>query len=163
LVNGIQAAAGRVMAAIQNLAQRAKNAFASVMDIHSPSRVFRAFGGYITQGLALGVNQGASLPVNRVAQLAGSLKSRFAERMGGFRSDLSARLSASADGLRQARSERQAQPQGAGDSVVVHFAPTINTSGGGNRQEIETALQMGLREFEQLFRRMMAERERRAY
>lgn len=163
LVNGIQAAAGRVMAAIQNLAQRAKNAFASVMDIHSPSRVFRAFGGYITQGLAIGVNQGASLPVSRVAQLAGSLKNRFAERMGGFRSDLSARLSAGADGLRQARSEQQAQQQGAGDSVVVHFAPTINTSGGGNRQEIETALQMGLREFEQLFRRMMAERERRAY
>ena len=163
LVNGIQAAAGRVMAAIQNLAQRAKNAFASVMDIHSPSRVFRAFGGYITQGLAIGVNQGAPLPVNRVAQLAGSLKNRFAERMGGFRSDLSARLSAGAEGLHQARSERQAQQQGAGSgSMVVHFSPTINAAG-GNRQEIETALQMGLREFEQLFRRMMAERERRAY
>ena len=163
LVNGIQAAAGRVMAAIQNLAQRAKNAFASVMDIHSPSRVFRAFGGYITQGLAIGVNQGAPLPVSRVAQLAGSLKNRFAERMGGFRSDLSARLSAGADGLRQARSEQQAQQQGANSgSVVVHFAPTINAPS-GNRQEIETALQMGLREFEQLFRRMMAERERRAY
>ena len=163
LVNGIQAAAGRVMAAIQNLAQRAKNAFASVMDIHSPSRVFRAFGGYITQGLAIGVNQGAPLPVSRVAQLAGSLKNRFAERMGGFRSDLSARLSAGADGLRQARSEQQTQQQGANSgSVVVHFAPTINAPS-GNRQEIETALQMGLREFEQLFRRMMAERERRAY
>ena len=77
LVNGIQAAAGHVMAAIQNLAQRAKNAFASVMDIHSPSRVFRAFGGYITQGLAIGVNQGAPLPVSRVTQLAGSLKNRI--------------------------------------------------------------------------------------
>ena len=163
LVNGIQAAAGRVMAAIQNLAQRAKNAFASVMDIHSPSRVFRAFGGYITQGLAIGVNQGAPLPVSRISQLAGSLKNRFAERMGGFRSDLSARLSAGADGLRQARSEQQAQQQGANSgSMVVHFSPTINAAG-GNRQEIETALQMGLREFEQLFRRMMAERERRAY
>ena len=83
--------------------------------------------------------------------------------MGGFRSDLSARLSAGAEGLRQARSERQAQQQGAGSgSMVVHFSPTINAAG-GNRQEIETALQMGLREFEQLFRRMMAERERRAY
>ena len=83
--------------------------------------------------------------------------------MGGFRSDLSARLSAGADGLRQARSEQQAQQQGANSgSVVVHFAPTINAPS-GNRQEIETALQMGLREFEQLFRRMMAERERRAY
>ena len=83
--------------------------------------------------------------------------------MGGFRSDLSARLSAGADGLRQARSERQQAQQGTGSGgVVVHFAPTINAAG-GNRQEIETALQMGLHEFEQLFRRMMAERERRAY
>jgi len=82
--------------------------------------------------------------------------------MGGFRSDLSARLSASADGLRQARGERQAQALGAGDNVVIHFNPTINAAG-GNPREIETALQMGLREFEQLFRRMMAERERRAY
>ena len=83
--------------------------------------------------------------------------------MSGFRSDVSARLSASAEGLRQARSERQAQSaSGNGGSVVIHFNPTINAAG-GNPREIESALQMGLREFEQLFRRMMAERERRAY
>ena len=166
LINGIKAKMGEAVATIQGFAAKIKGAFTGSkgMDIHSPSRVFRAYGGYITEGLAIGVNQGASLPVSRVAQLAGSLKNRFAERMGGFRSDLSARLSAGADGLRQARSEQQAQQQGASSGgVVVHFAPTINTSGGGNRQEIETALQMGLREFEQLFRRMMAERERRAY
>lgn len=164
LINGIKAKMGEAVAAIQGFAAKIKGAFTGSkgMDIHSPSRVFRAYGGYITEGLAIGVNQGASLPVNRVAQLAGSLKSRFAERMGGFRSDLSARLSASADGLRQARGERQAQALGAGDNVVIHFNPTINAAG-GNPREIETALQMGLREFEQLFRRMMAERERRAY
>lgn len=164
LINGIKAKMGEAVAAIQGFAAKIKGAFTGSkgMDIHSPSRVFRAYGGYITEGLAIGVNQGASLPVNRVAQLAGSLKSRFAERMGGFRSDLSARLSASADGLRQARGERQAQALGAGDNVVIHFNPTINAAG-GNPREIETALQMGLREFEQLFRRMMAEHGRRAY
>ena len=165
LINGIKAKMGEAVAAIQGFAAKIKGAFTGSkgMDIHSPSRVFRAYGGYITEGLAIGVNQGASLPVNRVAQLAGSLKNRFAERMGGFRSDLSARLSAGADGLRQARCERQQAQQGTGSGgVVVHFAPTINAAG-GNRQEIETALQMGLHEFEQLFRRMMAERERRAY
>lgn len=164
LINGIKAKMGEAVAAIQGFAAKIKGAFTGSkgMDIHSPSRVFHAYGGYITEGLAIGVNQGASLPVNRVAQLAGSLKSRFAERMGGFRSDLSARLSASADGLRQARGERQAQALGAGDNVVIHFNPTINAAG-GNPREIETALQMGLREFEQLFRRMMAEHGRRAY
>lgn len=165
LINGIKAKMGEAVAAIQGFAAKIKGAFTGSkgMDIHSPSRVFRAYGGYITEGLAIGVNQGASLPVNRVAQLAGSLKSRFAERMGGFRSDLSARLSAGADGLRQARSEQQAQQQNPnGNSMVVHFSPTINAAG-GNPREIETALQMGLHEFEQLFRRLMAERERRTY
>lgn len=165
LINGIKAKMGEAVAAIQGLAAKIKGAFTGNkgMDIHSPSRVFRAYGGYMAQGLAIGVNQNAALPVNRISQLAGSLKSRFAERMSGFRSDVSARLSASAEGLRQARSERQAQSaSGNGGSVVIHFNPTINAAG-GNPREIESALQMGLREFEQLFRRMMAERERRAY
>ena len=165
LINGIKAKMGEAVATIQGFAAKIKGAFTGSkgMDIHSPSRVFRAYGGYITQGLAIGVNQGAALPVSRVTQLAGSLKNRFAERMGGFRSDLSARLSAGADGLRQARSEQQAQQQNPnGNSMVVHFSPT-NNAAGGNPREIETAFQMGLHEFEQLFRRMMAERERRAY
>jgi len=46
--------------------------------------------------------------------------------------------------------------------VTIHFNPTINAPG-GNPAQIQTALQMGLREFETLFQRMMADRERRAF
>jgi len=76
LINGIKAKMGEAVATIQGFAAKIKGAFTGSkgMDIHSPSRVFRAYGGYITEGLAIGVNQGASLPVSRVAQLAGSLK-----------------------------------------------------------------------------------------
>ena len=87
------------------------------------------------------------------------MKQRFAERMGGLRSQVSARLAAHAGSLQQARQEAAAQGGGA---ITVHFNPTINAPG-GHPAQIETALQTGLREFEQLFERLMADRARRAY
>ena len=161
LVNGIRAKIGAAVAAVQGLGARIKSAFtgAKSMNIHSPSRVFKRYGGFITEGLAIGVNGGAARPVGRIAQLAGSMKQRFAERMGGLRSQVSARLAAHAGSLQQARQEAAAQGGGA---ITVHFNPTINAPG-GNPAQIETALQTGLREFEQLFDRLMADRARRAY
>ena len=161
LVNGIRAKIGAAIEAVQGLAARIKSAFtgAKSMDIHSPSRVFKRYGGFIAEGLAIGVNGGAARPVGRIAQLAGSMKQRFAERMGGLRSQVSARLAAHAGSLQQARQEAAAQGSGA---ITVHFNPTINAPG-GNPAQIETALQTGLREFEQLFDRLMADRARRAY
>lgn len=161
LVNGIRAKIGAAVAAVQGLGARIKSAFtgAKSMDIHSPSRVFKRYGGFIAEGLAIGVNGGAARPVGRIAQLAGSMKQRFAERMGGLRSQVSARLAAHAGSLQQARQEAAAQGGGA---ITVHFNPTINAPG-GNPVQIETALQAGLREFEQLFERLMADRARRAY
>lgn len=162
LVNGIRAKIGAAVAAVQGLGARIKSAFtgAKSMDIHSPSRVFKRYGGFIAEGLAIGVNGSAARPVGRIAQLAGSMKQRFAERMGGLRSQVSARLAAHAGSLQQARQEAAAA-QGGG-AITVHFNPTINAPG-GNPAQIETALQTGLREFEQLFERLMADRARRAY
>lgn len=162
LVNGIRAKIGAAVAAVQGLGARIKSAFtgAKSMDIHSPSRVFKRYGGFIAEGLAIGVNGGAARPVGRIAQLAGSMKQRFAERMGGLRSQVSARLAAHAGSLQQAWQEAAAA-QGGG-AITVHFSPTINAPG-GNPAQIETALQTGLREFEQLFDRLMADRARRAY
>ena len=162
LVNGIRAKIGAAVAAVQGLGARIKSAFtgAKSMDIHSPSRVFKRYGGFIAEGLAIGVNGGAARPVGRIAQLAGSMKQRFAERMGGLRSQVSARLAAHAGSRQQARQEAAAA-QGGG-AITVHFNPTINAPG-GNPAQIETALQTGLREFEQLFDRLMADRARRAY
>ena len=163
LANGIRAKIGNVMNSIRSMASSVKSAFTGAMQIHSPSRVFRSYGGFITDGLAIGVNKGVSKPIGRVGQLASSLKSRFGEKMGDLRSALSARLSASADTLSQARAEQQqAQAVGTNGAITIHFNPTINAAG-GNPQQIESALQMGLREFEDLFRRMMAEQQRRAY
>ena len=164
LVNGIKAKISNAVAAVQGLAAQIKGAFTSSksMDIHSPSRVFRSYGGFITEGLAMGVNRGASQPIGKISQLASSLKNRFTERMSGFNSDVSTRLSTNADALSQARTEAQANPINNGGAITIHFNPTINAAG-GNPQQIESALQMGSREFEDLFRRMMSELQRRAY
>ncbi len=174
LVNGIKAKIGEAVQTIQNLGARIKGAFTGAMQIHSPSRVFHAYGGDITDGLAIGVNQGANKPVGKISQLAASLKtgfeaglsgakSRFTQRMGDFRSDVSARLSANADTLSQARAGHATQAaMGANGAITIHFNPTINAQSGDVGQ-IETALQIGLREFETLFHRMLAEQQRRAY
>ncbi|WP_019388994.1 phage tail tape measure protein [Kingella kingae] len=76
LVNGIKAKIGAAVGVVQSLAARIKGAFTSSksMDIHSPSRVFRSYGGYITEGLALGVNSGAAQPLNRICHLPNNLK-----------------------------------------------------------------------------------------
>ena len=132
------------------------------MGIHSPSRVFRSYGGFITDGLAIGVNKGANKPVGKIAQLAGSLKEGFINRMGNLRANLSARLSNSAETLNQARQEQRNASASNQGNITIHFNPTINAAG-GNPQQIETALQLSLHEFETLFRRMMADKERRAY
>lgn len=163
LASGIRAKIGGVLASIQSVASSVKSAFTGAMQIHSPSRVFRSYGGFMTEGLAIGVNNGADKPIGKIAQLAGSLKSRFSNKMGDLRGNLSARLSTNAETLSQARAEQQAmQTVGANGAITINFNPTINAAG-GNPQQIETALQMGLREFEDLFKRMMADRERRAY
>lgn len=162
LANGIRAKIGNVLASVQSMAARVKSAFTGAMQIHSPSRVFRSYGGFMTEGLAIGVNKGADKPIGKIRQLASNLKNRFAERMGGFRSDLSARLSTNADNLSQARAEYSQASINNGGAITVHFNPTINAAG-GNPQQIETVLQMGLRDFEDLFKRMMAEQRRREY
>ena len=162
LANGIRAKIGNVLASVRSMAASVKSAFTGTMQIHSPSRVFRSYGGFITEGLAIGVNKTASKPVGKISQLAGSLKNRFTERMSGFHGDLSARLSANADALSQARTEAQVNQINNGGAITIHFNPTINAAD-SNPQQIETALQMGLREFEDLFKRMMADQQRRAY
>lgn len=162
LVNGIKAGIGRAVAAVQGVVSAVKSAFTSDrkgMGIHSPSRVFAGYGGYMTEGLAVGIKRTAGRPLQAVGAWAGRLKDGFSRRVGGMRADLAARISGSSADFAAARA---AQSQAQAGGITVNFNPTINAPGGDPAQ-IQTALQMGLREFEALFNRMMADRERRAY
>lgn len=152
LWNGLQSKFESVKAWLAEKAASLKQAFAGVMGIHSPSRVFRRFGGWMMEGLQIGLDGGAARPIASIADTAGRLKSGFTDHM----SALAARLSAGGEAFASARNTQAA------GGMTINYNPTINAPG-GNPQQIEAALQMGLREFEAMFRRMMDDKARRAY
>ncbi|HEZ2689945.1 TPA: phage tail tape measure protein [Neisseria meningitidis] len=152
LWNGLQSKFESVKAWFAEKAASLKQAFAGVMGIHSPSRVFRRFGGWMMDGLQIGLDGGAARPIASIADTAGRLKSGFTDHMGA----LAARLSAGGEAFASARNTQAA------GGMTINYNPTINAPG-SNPQQIEAALQMGLREFEAMFRRMMDDKARRAY
>ena len=153
LWNGLQAKFEAVRAWLAEKAAALKNTFAGVMDIHSPSLVFRRFGGWMMEGLQIGINQGAPRPLNAIGGVASDLQQRFTNHT----SSLAASMAANSAELSAAR-----QGAAAAGGITVHFSPTIHAPG-GNPQQIEAALQMGLQEFETMFRRMMDDKARKAY
>nr|DAO97591.1 MAG TPA: minor tail protein [Caudoviricetes sp.] len=152
LWNGLKSKIESVKTWFAQQAASLKQTFAGVMGIHSPSRVFRRFGGWMMEGLQIGLDKGASRPIASVANTAGRLKSGFAEHMG----QMAARVSSARTAFADARSSQST------GGMTINYNPTINAPG-GNPQQIEAALQMGLREFEAMFRRMMEDKARRAY
>lgn len=152
LWNGLKSKFEAVKAWFAEKAASLKQTFAGVMGIHSPSRVFRRFGGWMMEGLQIGLDKGAASPVASVANTAGRLKSSFAEHMG----QMAARVSSGRAAFADARSSLST------GGMTINYNPIINAPG-GNPQQIEAALQIGLREFEAMFRRMMEDKARRAY
>ena len=130
-----------------------KNAFAQSNQIRSPSRVFRRFGGWMMEGLQIGINQAAPRPWAAIGSVSRGLQQRFSDNT----SSLAASMAANSAELSAAR-----QGTAAAGGITVHFNPTINAPG-GDAGQIQAAMQIGLREFEQLFERLMADKARRAY
>lgn len=152
LLNGLKSKFEAVKAWFAEKAASLKQTFAGVMGIHSPSRVFRRFGGWMMDGLQIGLDRGAASPIASMAGVAGHLKSGFANHMG----QMAARVSSGRAAFADARSSQST------GGMTINYNPTINAPG-GNPQQIEAALQIGLREFEAMFRRMMEDKARRAY
>ena len=152
LWNGLKSKFEAVKAWFAEKAASLKQTFAGVMGIHSPSRVFRRFGGWMMDGLQIGLDRGAASPIASMVSVAGRLKSGFANHMG----QMAARVSSGRAAFADARSSQST------GGMTINYNPTINAPG-GNPQQIEAALQMGLREFEAMFRRMMEDKARRAY
>lgn len=58
---GVKAGSKEAEGATKDMGSKMSKGFATEMGIHSPSRVFKQFGSFITQGLAQGVKQGVPL------------------------------------------------------------------------------------------------------
>ena len=116
-------------------------------------------------GLQIGLDGRAPRPLAAIGHIAGNLQQHFTRRAGELHSNLSADMAARSAEFATARQAEHGQQQAAAmaqGAVTIHFNPTINAPGGDVAQ-IQTALQMSLRDFEQLFERLMADRQRRAY
>lgn len=158
LIGGIKSMAGAVTSAISsvvgNVAGRAK----SMLGINSPSRVFRQFGSWVSEGLAIGIDKGGQKPVSAIGSVASGVTANFGAKMG----NLSAHISTSV-GEHQARmTNANANSHTNQGNITIHFNPTIN-AGGGDVGKIERALQISQAEFEKMFARMQQDKLRRAY
>lgn len=73
LWRGITSRLAALKSGIIGIAASAAGWFKKAMGIKSPSRVFMGFGGYMTEGLAIGVDRGASRPLDRVRRMAADI------------------------------------------------------------------------------------------
>ncbi|MDC7808800.1 phage tail tape measure protein [Sphingomonas koreensis] len=78
LINGIASRVAALKNMLLGLGKQAIGWFKGVLGIKSPSRVFMGLGGYMTEGLALGLSRGAEEPIARMRRLAGQVAAAMA-------------------------------------------------------------------------------------
>lgn len=78
LVSGIRAAPGKIWAALKSIIGGAWRNAKSFLGINSPSRLFMQMGGFVTDGLALGIDRGRRAPSDSARRMAQSVASGFA-------------------------------------------------------------------------------------
>lgn len=77
LINGLEAGWDWVFDKVGSMAQKIKDIFTSLLDIHSPSRVFRSYGSYIGEGLVEGINSSTDSVENATRNTANKVTEGF--------------------------------------------------------------------------------------
>ncbi|PKP97997.1 MAG: phage tail tape measure protein, partial [Alphaproteobacteria bacterium HGW-Alphaproteobacteria-13] len=78
LVTGIKAAPGKIWAALKSIIGGAWSNAKSFLGINSPSRLFMQMGGFVSEGLAVGIDRGRRLPADSARRLAQGVAGGFA-------------------------------------------------------------------------------------
>lgn len=73
LAGGLSGSGGLIQKAAEGLASLVPKGIRKLLDIHSPSRVTRALGDYVGQGLALGMEDSSKGVITKAAILAGKV------------------------------------------------------------------------------------------
>ena len=175
LVNGIRNGISAAGDAIAGMAESVKNKFKGWLGIASPSRVFARYGLNVAEGAALGIRAGEDAAASASAGLASAAARGWTApklaapelptvgRPGtGWRApDL---LTAPDGPAKIAAASRDGGREGFGQAgVSVQFSPTITIQGSATEKDVRGALAMTLPELERMIRRLMHDRERRAY
>lgn len=77
IVSGIRAAPGKIWAALKSIIGGAWRNAKSFLGINSPSRLFMQMGGFVADGLAVGIDQGRRRPVDSARRMAESVAGGF--------------------------------------------------------------------------------------
>ena len=157
LINGIKAKAAEAIAVMKNFAARLQLGFTIPNRIHSPSRVFMQYGGFLMDGLNIGLKRGQTQPLSQMSRLSDKLQNRIEN------ADLS-ETALRYSQLSQARQDKEAGIQGksiGSNAVTIYFNPTYNV----NSQNFNPneAAKMTMRDFENLMKRYQHDLQRRAY
>ncbi|MCH4414446.1 phage tail protein [Staphylococcus haemolyticus] len=118
LAQGIASGASKVISAAVNVAKRAISAAKSALSIHSPSRVFRDIGQYVSQGLGMGILADQHKAVNAVRSVASNLTEAFAPELS---TDLTDTLGGSLNGSVDAHMTKDVQ-----HSMQENNRPIVN-------------------------------------
>lgn len=73
LINGIGSMAGAAVTAAKNVANSVKDAVTGALKIKSPSRVMFEYGGFVTEGLGLGIEDGAEYVQRMAMDMTGAV------------------------------------------------------------------------------------------
>lgn len=168
LLDGISGMFDKVVGKIKSVGSAVAGAFTShpQIQVNSPSRAFKRFGGWVMEGLGIGIDGQSGSILGRIARLGTGMKKAFAPR-------LDTPTMAMRDAI-----ERVKQGFGAGihggtavsanKGVHVAFSPVIHVNGNGQgstgvQEQVEKGLSMGLRELESMMKRIADEQLRKAF
>ncbi|WP_085656129.1 phage tail tape measure protein [Pseudomonas sp. B11(2017)] len=90
LVNGLMAGLGQIKNAVSSMADSAINMFKEKLDIHSPSRVFTALGGFTMAGLTQGLQGGQDGPLGAITDMGQQVVSAGQRALGAVAGSLGA-------------------------------------------------------------------------
>ena len=90
LVNGLLAGLGQIKNAVSSVADSAINMFKEKLDIHSPSRVFTALGGFTMAGLTQGLEGGQDGPLGAITDMGKQVVSAGQRALGAVAGPLGA-------------------------------------------------------------------------
>jgi hypothetical protein len=153
LINGFLGKVRALKNAVVGVAGDVKDWFARKLGIRSPSRVFMGLGGFLTEGLAIGVAKGAAAPLDRVAQLAKKMGTAMAIGAAAPAFAAGPGQVAGSSGLSLAAAPAPAPASGAAAAAPVKIEIHIHQLPGQSAQDLGAELERRLDDY---FRRQQA-------
>ncbi|UYZ01214.1 hypothetical protein OJ967_12350 [Peribacillus frigoritolerans] len=77
LIDGIGSMAGAAVEAAAGVAESIKGAVTGLLDIHSPSRVMFEYGGFVSEGMGLGIEDGSKYVQKMAVDMTGGIPQTY--------------------------------------------------------------------------------------